>query len=170
AAVIVVIVCASVGQAFTTHLGNKLRAHITWSPARAVDASGGALVNVLALLVVAWLIGSALAGTSLPTLGKEVRDSKILLGVARVMPERADSWFADFSSVLAKNGYPQVFSPFSDEPINSVPPPDPKLADSPAAAKAKRSIVKVLGTAPSCGKTLEGTGFVFAPGKVMTNA
>ncbi len=34
-AVVVVIVCASVGQALTTHLGNKLRRHITWSPARA---------------------------------------------------------------------------------------------------------------------------------------
>ncbi|MGC5410376.1 CvpA family protein, partial [Streptomyces sp. DT225] len=70
-AVVIVIVCASVGQAFTTHLGNKLRRHITWSPARALDATGGALVNVVAMLLVAWLIGSALAGTSLPTLGTE---------------------------------------------------------------------------------------------------
>ena len=83
---VIVIVCASVGQAFTTHLGNKLRRHITWSPARALDATGGALVNVLAMLLVAWLIGSALAGTTLPTLGKEVRNSKVLLGVSRVLP------------------------------------------------------------------------------------
>ncbi|MGP3987761.1 MarP family serine protease [Streptomyces sp. 3N207] len=169
-AVIVVIICASVGQALTTHLGNKLRQYITWSPARALDATGGALVNVLAMLVVAWLIGSALAGTSLPTLGREVRDSNVLLGVSRVMPQQVNAWFANFSSVLAKNGYPQVFSPFSNEPIRDVRPPDPELAGSPVAARAKRSIVKVVGTAPSCGKELEGTGFVFSRGKVMTNA
>ena len=170
AAVLIIIVCASVGQAFTTHLGNKLRQHITWSPARAVDATGGALVNVVAMLLVAWLIGSALAGTSLPTLSKEVRNSSVLLGVSRILPQQADSWFNEFSSTLAQNGLPQVFSPFSDEPIRAVPAPDPKLAKSPVAAKAERSIVKILGTANRCGKVLEGTGFVYGRQRVMTNA
>ncbi|MFE1796262.1 MULTISPECIES: MarP family serine protease [unclassified Streptomyces] len=169
-AVVVVIVCASVGQALTTHLGNKLRRYITWSPARALDATGGALVNVVAMLLVAWLIGSALAGTTLPTLGKEVRGSKVLLGVARALPAQADTWFDGFSSVLARNGFPQVFSPFSDEQIDEVPAPDPALATSPVATRAQRSIVKVTGTAQSCGKVLEGTGFVFGQRRVMTNA
>lgn len=169
-AVVIVIVCASVGQAFTTHLGNKLRRHITWSPARALDATGGALVNVVAMLLVAWLIGSALAGTSLPTLGKEVRNSKVLLGVSRVMPDQANTWFTDFSSILAQNGFPQVFSPFANEPITEVQAPDPALVGSPVAARAQRSIVKVVGTAQSCSKVLEGTGFVFAERRVMTNA
>ncbi|MCX4972613.1 MULTISPECIES: MarP family serine protease [unclassified Streptomyces] len=169
-AVVVVIVCASVGQALTTHLGNKLRRYITWSPARALDATGGALVNVVAMLLVAWLIGSALAGTTLPTLGKEVRSSKVLTGVSRALPNQADTWFADFSSVLAQNGFPQVFSPFANEPITDVQPPDPALANSAVAIRAQRSIVKVMGTAPSCGKVLEGTGFVFGARRVMTNA
>jgi S1-C subfamily serine protease len=169
-AVVLVIVCASVGQAFTTHLGNKVRTHISWSPARAIDAIGGALVNVVAMLLVAWLIGSALATTTLPTLGREVRSSKVLLGVARVVPEQADTWFADFSSTLAQNGLPQVFSPFANEPITNVPAPDPAVASSEVVSRAKKSIVKVVGTAPSCGKVLEGTGFVFAQHRVMTNA
>ncbi|KIF75112.1 colicin V synthesis protein [Streptomyces sp. 150FB] len=169
-AVVIVIVCASVGQAFTTHLGNKLRRFITWSPARALDATGGALVNVVAMLLVAWLIGSALAGTSLPTLGKEVRNSKVLLGVSQVIPSQASTWFTDFSAVLAQNGFPQVFSPFANEPITAVKPPDPKLAGSPVAARAQKSIVKVVGTASGCSKVLEGSGFVFADRRVMTNA
>ncbi|MEV7790182.1 MarP family serine protease [Streptomyces sp. NPDC088106] len=169
-AVVVVIVCASVGQALTTHLGNKLRRYISWSPARALDATGGALVNVVAMLLVAWLVGSALAGTTLSTLGREVRGSTVLLGVSRVLPDRADTWFADFSSILAQNGFPQVFSPFANEPINDVRPPDQALASSPVAGRAQRSIVKVMGTAESCGKVLEGTGFVFADRRVMTNA
>ncbi|MFE6697902.1 MarP family serine protease [Streptomyces sp. NPDC057718] len=169
-AVVIVIICASIGQAFTTHLGNKLRRYITWSPARALDATGGALVNVVAMLLVAWMIGLLLAGTSLPTLGKEVRTSSVLLGVDRVMPNQAPSWFQDFSSVLAQNGFPQVFSPFANEPITEVKAPDPALVGSPVAARAKQSIVKVVGTAPRCGKVLEGTGFVFSERRVMTNA
>lgn len=170
AAVVIVIVFASIGQAFTTHLGSRLRTRITWSPARAIDATGGALVNVLAMLLVAWLIGSALAGTALPTIGREVRASKVLTGVSQMIPQRADVWFADFSSVLAQNGFPQVFTPFSSEPITPVPPPDPKLASSATAVHAERSIVKVVGTASGCGKVLEGSGFVFSPHHVMTNA
>lgn len=169
-AVVVVIVLASIGQAFTTHLGSRLRQYITWQPARALDATGGALVNVLAMLLVAWLIGSALSRTALPTVGKEVRTSKVLTGVSRVLPDQADTWFADFGSVLAQNGFPQVFGPFQNEPITSVPAPDPRLATSPVVAKAKKSIVKVVGTAPGCDKVLEGTGFVYAPNRVMTNA
>lgn len=169
-AVVIVIVCASVGQALTTHLGNKVRTRITWSPARAVDAGGGALVNVLAMLLVAWLIGSALATTALPTIGREVRSSKVLLGVSRVVPQEADTWFTDFSSTLAQNGLPQVFGPFGSEPITSVPAPDPALVHSEVVTDARRSIVKVVGTAQSCGKVLEGSGFVIAKNRVMTNA
>jgi S1-C subfamily serine protease len=172
AAVVLVIVCASAGQALTTQLGGRLRQHITWSPARALDATGGALVNVLAMLLVAWLIGSALATTTLPTIGREVRGSRVLLGVSQVVPDRAGTLVADFSSVLAQQGFPQVFSPFAREPITEVPPPDPALvnAAADAVARARASVVKVTGTAPDCGKVLEGTGFVFAEERVMTNA
>ncbi|MFG2683189.1 MarP family serine protease [Streptomyces sp. NPDC048392] len=169
-AVVVVIVCASVGQALTTHLGNKLRRHITWSPARALDATGGALVNVVAMLLVAWLLGSALARTTMPTVAKEVRQSTVLAGVQEVLPTEANNWFDSFTSVLAENGFPQVFSPFSSESIPPVQAPDPALAGSPVAVRAKQSIVKVMGTAPDCGKVLEGTGFVFDDRRVMTNA
>ncbi|MEW2128908.1 MarP family serine protease [Streptomyces sp. NPDC005435] len=169
-AVVVVIVVASVGQALTTHLGGRLRRHITWSPARALDATGGALVNVAAMLLVAWLLGSALAQTTLPTVSREVRDSRVLVGMDQVLPGQADIWFKDFTSVLAQNGFPQVFSPFSNEPIKEVQPPDPALARSAVPVRAQRSIVKVTGTAHSCGKVLEGTGFVFGDRRVMTNA
>ena len=169
-AVIVVIVFASVGQAFTTHWGWKLRGPIDRSRARIWDAAGGSVVNVLAMLLVAWLIGSALAGTSLPTVAHEVRTSKVLGGVQKALPADAPEWFSDFTSVMARNGFPQVFNPFQDEPITDVPPPDPALASSPAVVRAHASIVKVVGTAPSCGKVIEGTGFVYAPQRVMTNA
>lgn len=169
-AVVVVIVLASIGQAVTTHYGWQLRGRIGARRGQVVDAAGGSVVNVLAMLLVAWLIGSALAGTSLPTISKEVRTSRVLGGVQQALPASAPNWFSDFSSVLARNGFPQVFNPFENEPITEVQAPDPALAGSAAVATARQSIVKVVGTASSCSKTLEGTGFVFAPHRVMTNA
>ncbi len=169
-AVVVVIVLAAVGQAVTTHFGWKLRGHIDKRPAKVLDAAGGSVVNVISMLLVAWLIGSALAGTSLPTVSKQVRTSRVLSGVQDALPGDAPNWFSDFSKALARNGFPQVFNPFEHEPITEVSPPDPALAGSAAVAKARQSLVKVVGTATSCGKTLEGSGFVFAPHRVMTNA
>ncbi|GAA2138322.1 MarP family serine protease [Kitasatospora kazusensis] len=169
-AVVVVIVFAAVGQAVTTHFGWKLRGHIGRRRARTVDAVGGSVVNVISMLLVAWLIGSALAGTSLPTISKQVRTSKVLSTVQGALPGDAPNWFSDFTKVLARNGFPQVFNPFEHEPITEVEAPDPALAGSPAVARARQSLVKVVGTATSCGKTLEGSGFVFAPHRVMTNA
>ncbi|MFE0462191.1 MarP family serine protease [Kitasatospora sp. NPDC058965] len=169
-AVIVVIVFAAIGQAATTQLGWKLRGRIGGSPAKLLDSFGGSVVNVLSMLLVAWLIGSALAGTSMPTVSKQVRSSMVLGGVQQALPSDAPNWFSDFSKVLSQNGFPQVFNPFEHEPITDVQPPDPALAGSPALAKARQSLVKVVGTASSCGKTLEGSGFVFAPHRVMTNA
>ncbi|MFF4343127.1 MarP family serine protease [Kitasatospora sp. NPDC001540] len=169
-AVVVVIVLAAVGQAVTTHFGWKLRGRIGRNRVRTLDAVGGSLVNVLSMLLVAWLIGSALAGTSLPTVSKQVRSSKVLGTVQEALPDDAPNWFSDLSQDLARNGFPQVFNPFEQEPITEVAPPDPALANSPGVLRAKGSLVKVLGTATSCGKTLEGSGFVFAPHRVMTNA
>jgi S1-C subfamily serine protease len=171
-AVVVVIVCASIGQAFTTHWGWKLRRRIdrTRGPGRSLDAAGGAVVSVVAMLLVAWLIGSALAGTSLPTVSHQVRNSRVLAAVQKALPADAPEWFSNFTSVLARNGFPQVFNPFQNEPITQVQAPDPTLVNSAGVRTARGSIVKVEGTAPSCGKVIEGSGFVYAPHRVMTNA
>jgi S1-C subfamily serine protease len=48
--------------------------------------------------------------------------------------------------------------------------PDPTLAGLPAVQQASRSVVKVYGDAPSCARRIEGSGFVYGAGYVMTNA
>ncbi|MBV8929918.1 MAG: acid resistance serine protease MarP, partial [Mycobacteriaceae bacterium] len=60
--------------------------------------------------------------------------------------------------------------PFGRTPIVAVNPPDASLAGSPIVATAEQSVVKIRGVAPGCQKVLEGTGFVIAPNRVMSNA
>ncbi|HSA49166.1 MAG TPA: MarP family serine protease [Yinghuangia sp.] len=170
AAICVVLVLATLAQALATALGSHLRRHLTWTPAKVVDAAGGAVVSVSALLVVVWLIGSSVAGSTMPTVAREVRGSQVLGGVQKVLPQGADTWFSSFSNLLDSNGFPQVFSPFVHEDIPQVPPPDPALLASSAVTSTRDSIVKIVGTAKSCGKVIEGSGFVYAPNRVMTNA
>ena len=165
-----VLALAVVGQVLGSMLGSKLREAITWQPAQMVDAASGAVVSVVAVLMVAWFLGLALWTSSVPTISDQVRSSSILKGMTRVLPQNATQWFNSFSRILDRNGFPQVFAPFQAENPTNVPAPDQALLDSPVVSQTKPSIVKVRGQAPSCGKDIEGSGFVYARGKVMTNA
>jgi S1-C subfamily serine protease len=169
-AILIVLGLAMAGQVLATIVAGRLRQYITWHPARVVDATAGAFVSAVSILVVAWFIGSAVSSADLPPVSTEVRGSSVLRAVTRVMPPGATTWFSSFSNMLTKNGFPQVFNPFTHEPIVDVPPPDPVVSKSIAVRRARGSIVRVLGTARSCSREIEGTGFVYAPRRVMTNA
>lgn len=161
---------AVIGQVLASVVGGHVRERLIWHPARVADATGGAFLSVASMLIVAWFVGSAVATSALPTLGPAVRDSRVLHAVDRVMPNSAESLYRSFSSVLDENGFPRVFDPFTDERITPVEPPDPAAANSVAVRRAHASIVKIMGTALSCRRAIEGTGFVYAPERVMTNA
>ena len=51
-----------------------------------------------------------------------------------------------------------------------VPSPTPAVSSDAVVAKARPSVVKVHGESENCMKVTEGSGFVVAPHKVMTNA
>lgn len=161
---------AVLGQALATLLGVRLRAWVTWPPARAVDAAGGALVHALALLLVTWLLGSALTLVTSGALGRELRSSQVLFGISQALPAGADGLAGELSALLAPGAPRGLAAPIGTEPVTRVPPPDPELVEAPALRAARRSVVRIEGSAPGCGRTLEGAGFVFAEGKVMTNA
>ena len=165
-----VLVCATLGQLVASWLGGMVRNHITWSPAVAVDAGLGALVSVLAMLLVTWFLASALRPGPSTTLSRQISESGVVTAVDRVMPEQASTLFSSFRRVLDDNGLPTVFGGLSAERIRPVDPPDPEIADSPAIRAARDSIVRVSGAARSCSRRLEGSGFVYAPRHVMTNA
>jgi S1-C subfamily serine protease len=53
-------------------------------------------------------------------------------------------------------------------PAPGVAAPEPRIAHVPGVRAASRSVVRVIGTA--CGLAIEGSGWVAAPGLVVTNA
>lgn len=63
-----------------------------------------------------------------------------------------------------------MLGPFQRTPVAGVDPPDPTLIDRPGVQTALASTVEVLGSASRCERGLEGSGFVIAPSRVMTNA
>jgi len=169
-AIIVVFVAAMVGQLLASGVGVAMRSRLTWHPATVIDAVGGAAVSVISVLLIAWLIASAVAYAPFPLISRQVNDSAVLRAVDRIMPPAATTMFSDFRGLLARGPYAQVFGALGAEGALSVAAPDNGVLSAPGLARARGSIVKVQGTAPSCSRQIEGSGFVFAPDHVLTNA
>ena len=73
-------------------------------------------------------------------------------------------------ALLNTSGLPDVLPQFGRTPIVNVDIPDATLADDPVVAATRPSVLKIRGVATSCQKVLEGSGFVVAPNRVMSNA
>jgi len=168
-ALFIVILCASIGQAILQYAGTRLRDRITWRPVRLLDACGGAVLSACAVLVVAWALGVAVSGSGLAVVTKEVRGSTVLRHVDAALPSSADSALNAFNNVVGTGFFPRYLEPFEPERIVNVGPGPRSMLATAAIRDAEGSVVKVHG-ASVCGRGVEGSGFVVAPGYVMTNA
>ncbi|HWB66164.1 MAG TPA: MarP family serine protease [Mycobacteriales bacterium] len=167
---LVVFLFAIVGQVLGTVAGAAIRNRMRWRPVRAADSFGGGAVSVLAVLLIAWLIGSALAGSAAHGVSREIRHSTILRAVDGAVPQTARTWFAPFRRLLDQNGFTEVFGGIGPENSPPVKRANPALAHSAVVRAARPDIVKVTGIASSCSRQLEGSGFVYAAHRVLTNA
>ncbi len=131
-----------------------------------VDSVAGVAVAVVATLVAAWLVGSFLANSRFVSLDAAVDRSHILHGLDRILPP-VPSVFSRVESFLDSEGFPIVFAGLPPEAAPPVSLPT-NLAVRAAVLKAERSTVQIVGA--GCGVIQEGSGFVVAPGLVVTNA
>jgi S1-C subfamily serine protease len=169
AAIFIVIVCASLGQAVFQLVGTRIRDHITWQPVRALDAVGGAVLSAVAALLVAWALGVALSGSGLQGITPMVRGSKVLAEVDSILPDSAGSRLSAFNDVVGTTFFPRYLEPFAPERIVAVPPGPRRMLADPDVTRAEAGVVRVRST-NDCGQGIEGSGFVYAPDRVMTNA
>ncbi|GAA4481628.1 acid resistance serine protease MarP [Rhodococcus olei] len=159
-----------VGEVAGMVLGRAARGSMHSPAARSVDSVIGAGLQCIAVLVAAWLLAIPLTASSQPAVATAVRGSKVLTQVDDVAPDWMRRLPSDFSALLDTSGLPDVIGPFGRTPIAVVDPPDPAMAQSPVAVRLQPSVLRVRGVAPSCQRALEGSGFVVAPERVMTNA
>ncbi|TNC22936.1 MarP family serine protease [Amycolatopsis alkalitolerans] len=174
-AVAVVVFLVALGETLGVWAGRRIKhavkSRVNTSKLSGIDQTLGAIVQALVVFVVAWLIAVPLtAVASMPGLAKAINSSAVLGAVDRAMPAAAEGLPADLRKLLDVSGFPSIVDPFQQTQINEVAPPDPSLPSSAVAAQLRGSVLKIRGTAPSCSRALEGSGFVVAPQRVMTNA
>jgi S1-C subfamily serine protease len=161
---------AVLGQTLAGWFGTRLRRAIVSKPLQRLDDAGGAVVSLVAVLLVAWLVAVPLGSSSLPWLNREVRSSAVLGGINQLMPQQARALSSALRTTLDTNGFPDVFGGLTPTKAREVAAPDKALESSQVVQNSKRSVIKVLGTAERCSRRIEGSGFVYADQRVMTNA
>jgi hypothetical protein len=142
-------------------VAHALRPRPGGAASRADGIAGAVLLGGLALLL-CWGFGAVAlhtGGSDARGLREAVQRSTILAALNEAMPPSGG-----LLHVLRRvDPRPTVRGPSAN-----VAAPDAAIADDPEVAAAARSTVRVLGTA--CGLGVAGSGWVAAPGVVVTNA
>ncbi|MFA7323270.1 MAG: MarP family serine protease [Candidatus Nanopelagicales bacterium] len=165
------VLCAALlGQVLASILGRTLRAAITWSPAKYVDKTAGAGLNVLALAVIIWILASAIA--MLPTTQATllIQQSKVVSTLDLLVPNQVRDVFIHLRDAVGQSSLPRVFSTISEVVGPEVDAPDSGIVESAPIQRAADSVARIFGTASACKVTLTGTGFFVGSGIVLTNA
>src|SRR5206468_4552893 len=123
-----------------------------------VDAAGGSVLGVIAVLLAAWFVAYNLAGGPFPTVSRQIRGSAIVRGVNDFLPN-PPYVLGEIKKFLNQFGFPEVFA--------GIPPAPAGPVQGPTGAQAKRafdhlapSTARVVGAA--CGHVQEGSSFVVA--------
>jgi S1-C subfamily serine protease len=168
--VVVVLGCFAAGPLLFgplgSTIGSRVAARLRSARLGRVDSVGGAVLSGAATLLAGWLVASTLARVPVPRVAEAAQRSVVTRTLDRFLPP-APGIFARIDRLIAQNGLPQVFAEFEPAPAGQQPLPDAATVQA-AARRAAGSVLKISSRA--CGGTLSGSGFVAAPGLVMTNA
>jgi S1-C subfamily serine protease len=141
-------------------LGVKVRVALRFPGLRTVDGVLGAALTACIGLGIAWIVGAVTLQTvTNASLRRDLEHSVILRDLNEALPPSG----AILNALSRFDPLPSLNGPSAD-----VPRPNPAIARAPGVRATFPSVVRVLGTA--CGLGIEGSGWVAAPGIVVTNA
>ncbi|MGA1213268.1 MAG: S1C family serine protease, partial [Solirubrobacterales bacterium] len=127
---------------------------------RAFDGAGGAVLTAAVGVALVWIAGAAYLYSAGPgDLRNDVRSSTLLNEINEVLPPSGPL----IEALYRIDPFPRIAA--SPGPIEA---PDAGIGTDPEVRAAARSVVRVSGI--SCGIGVMGSGWVVAPGLVVTNA
>lgn len=161
---VVVILMAMIAQI----IGLYLRDRMNLKKSR-LSRSGGMICHILLAGVVMWVFFAPLSVQPTSTMGELMRQSKVSSTLQALAPEPAQA-IPHLLDAAARTASLQQIDARASQLSGEAPIPDVAMFTDPHVVKARRSVVKIVGDAVDCGRRLEGTGFVYSPGLIATNA
>lgn len=169
-ALLLILALVVIGEIAGVVLGRAVRGSIRSGPVRVIDSMVGVGLQLVVVLVAAWLLGSPLTSSNQQNLAAAAQGSRVITEVDKYAPEWLRSVPKRTATLLNTSGLHEALDPLGGAPVQPVEAPDPTLAEGLVVSKSRPSVVKIRGVATACQKVLEGTGFVIAPNRVMSNA
>lgn len=166
----VVILLVGVGQIIGGMLGTTLRDRMRARSQQRIDSIVGAIFQVVAMLLITWLVSIPLASGLGGKVSKGISESEILGGISRVAPSQLSNLPSGIAALLNDSGLPPLVSPWTDRSTVEVEAPRIEVEDKELVERLRPSVIHVLGDAETCSRRLMGSGFVVAEDYVVTNA
>ncbi len=157
----------AVGHGFGTMIGHRVISAIKVGPLRSADRVAGGGVNVVVTALVMSLLAFSVGALGVPVVSQQLAESKVIRFIDGVTPTPVKTSMAQLRSAVIGNGIPTLIDGLGQGQPLAVPNAS---TDTPALNKAAESVLKIAGTAFQCGQNQTGSGFVVAPGRVVTNA
>lgn len=168
--IMLIVLLVVIGEIAGMVLGRAARSSIHSPSLRRIDSCVGSVLQMVAIIIAAWLLAFPLRSSDQLEIASSIDDSKVIQTVDRVAPQWVRDLPNEFTDLIESSGLKEVIGPFGEARVATVDAPDATLTDQPGVRSARRSVIKVTGVAHSCGQALEGSGFVVSPERVMTNA
>ncbi len=156
------LVILSVGE----YVGAILKQKIRYKRLDQIDGWLGSLIGAVTLLAFVWLGAAAMISLPYTGIQNQIRGSYIISELDRHLPPTPDI-IDSLGHIISPNGFPTVFNNGEPPLSNNVALPNMGILTA-AVNKDEASVVKIEGY--GCGGIVEGSGFVAAPGLVITNA
>nr|NLI51175.1 MarP family serine protease [Propionibacterium sp.] len=166
----IVAVAAWIGDASFGVLGRQLRAANTLAGLRVLDRLAGGVASVVIVALAVWFVGTAVKPIVPPVVVQAIDGSRILTRVDAVVPPEVGRIAGQATRVLDEAGFPRVFTGLGSEPSLPATSPDAGVVEAAGVRRAAFSVVKVTAVATQCGRMQEGSGWVVAPERIVTNA
>jgi S1-C subfamily serine protease len=156
---------AFLGQALGLWIGGRLHLALPGASVRSADRSAGAVAGVVGVLIGLWLLVPLMADVP-GWFAIQARSSTIARWVDDRFPPAPDA-MATLRRLVGGDQFPRVFEALQPAPDLGPPPTATGIPQAVVDAVVP-STVKVEGVA--CRRIQDGSGFVAAPGLVVTNA
>ncbi|TFC20919.1 MarP family serine protease [Cryobacterium glucosi] len=147
-------------------LGRVLRPRAARRRLLVVDRVFGAGIAVVVAASIVSMLAFSIGSLGVPVLSPAIASSTVVRSIDSLTPDPVKAFLAQLRAMVVTEGIPRVIEAFNG-PVPTVPVVTGTSAELLAA---QDSVLKIVGTAYTCGQNQSGSGFVIAPGRVLTNA
>ncbi|HEY4024871.1 MAG TPA: MarP family serine protease [Candidatus Dormibacteraeota bacterium] len=166
AAVLVLVICGSLGSTLGFWIGEPIRRAILGRGfARPPEKLAGGLFSFFTALSLTWFVGLTFSQGPSADLSRLIQQSSILRTVDLVFP-RPPGFLSGVRGILAGVPFPQTFAGL--EPVLPTQLQPPASVDTAGVQAASEVVYRVEGR--GCGGIVSGTAYPVARGYLITNA